>query len=415
MPGDRTRWGVLLFVLAVLLTASCVYLVIRFPSSRLPSLYETFLPAFGTALSLIALFLGHISYPRVQNLKVYLTGYLTGCIGIGYFVFLGYLGRYENALTALYLILFLNFILVSTVPSFAKYRVTKIITFSVVGVEIVLMAVTRYVPEAVAWASCVTRDSLFRPWAWGGVVLFAATFGLSIYRMRREFHFGGVVAGAAFVYLAAWLAPTFMAMGRDRDLEIVLFALAPAYIEIGLLVHWFSRLEHRDAYDPLLHIYNRNYCSRIISEQSNISTVPPFGVAMIDIDHFKKVNDTHGHQAGDQVLHSVAQAILREVVPDGIACRYGGEEIAVFFPKKEAKEVTELMEQVRAAVERTKVATRKKKLSVTVSIGVSHRADVSQTIIDVIHAADKALYRAKGNGRNQVKAGKASMPKAKKK
>jgi diguanylate cyclase (GGDEF)-like protein len=136
---------------------------------------------------------------------------------------------------------------------------------------------------------------------------------------------------------------------------------------------------------------------------------------MIDIDHFKKVNDTYGHQAGDQVLHSVAQTILREVVPDGIACRYGGEEIAVFFPKKEAKEVAKVMEEVRAAIERTKVATRKKKLSVTVSIGVSHRGDVSQTIIDVIHAADKALYRAKGNGRNQVKTGKAPMPKTKKK
>jgi diguanylate cyclase (GGDEF)-like protein len=164
-----------------------------------------------------------------------------------------------------------------------------------------------------------------------------------------------------------------------------------------------ARMEHRVAYDPLLHIYNRSYCSRIISEQSSVNTAPPLAVAMIDIDHFKKVNDTHGHQVGDQVLYNTAQAVCREVVPDGVVCRYGGEELIVFFPRKTAKEIVNIMERVRSSVEKVKTAAPRRKIKVTLSCGISCRTDMSQSVIDVIHTADKALYRAKKGGRNRTK------------
>jgi two-component system cell cycle response regulator len=124
---------------------------------------------------------------------------------------------------------------------------------------------------------------------------------------------------------------------------------------------------------------------------------------MIDIDHFKQVNDSYGHQAGDRVLVSVARAIQREVVPKGVLCRFGGEELAVFFPKMRTGEVAPLMERMRKAVQDLTVTVNgSRAVSVTVSCGVAHRKKNAQSVMDVIRLADQALYRAKGAGRNQV-------------
>jgi diguanylate cyclase (GGDEF)-like protein len=136
---------------------------------------------------------------------------------------------------------------------------------------------------------------------------------------------------------------------------------------------------------------------------------------MVDIDHFKNVNDTYGHQAGDQVLYTVAQTICREVVPDGVVCRYGGEELIIFFPRKTARQVVPLVEKMRTTIEKAKTKTARKALSVTVSCGISCREDPGQSIMDVIHAADKALYKAKEGGRNQVKTAKTATSPPKKK
>ena len=98
-----------------------------------------------------------------------------------------------------------------------------------------------------------------------------------------------------------------------------------------------------------------------------MNVTPPFAVAMVDIDHFKNVNDTYGHQAGDAVLHSVAQTLLRTLSPQGTVCRYGGEELAVFFPQKKTSEVVPLMERAREEIEKSKTESGKKRISVTIS------------------------------------------------
>jgi len=238
---------------------------------------------------------------------------------------------------------------------------------------------------------------------------------LSIFRLKNEFHLGGIFAGSGLLCFAAWLLPAVFPRSSAIGAETILFTLVNVYLIIGIITHWFFRIEHRIAYDPLLQIYNRNFCSKIIEEQSSVKTTPPLAIAMIDIDHFKKVNDTYGHQAGDKVLHHIAQIIQREVVPDGIACRYGGEEIIVFFPNKTTKQIFPVVENIRGVIEGSRIPIARKRLSVTVSSGISHRETVSQNIMDVIHAADKALYKAKDNGRNQVKTTKTSLPSAKKK
>ena len=130
-----------------------------------------------------------------------------------------------------------------------------------------------------------------------------------------------------------------------------LFWSAQLFLILSIGIHWFFKVEHRLMYDPLLKIYNRDFCSKIISEQSKISGGVPRSVAMVDIDHFKQVNDTYGHQVGDQVLYTVAQGVAGSVSNHGVVCRYGGEELVVFFPKKTSKEVVH-MESVRKILKR---------------------------------------------------------------
>ncbi len=147
-----------------------------------------------------------------------------------------------------------------------------------------------------------------------------------------------------------------------------------------------------------------------------------YTVAMVDVDHFKKFNDTYGHDVGDQVLRLVA-ARLMEVGGGGRAFRYGGEEFAVVFPDRPVKEVLPELEALREGIQSYRVALRGKDrpkdaetgrdrrgkkgrgasgVSVTVSIGAAERSDWFPTADEVVRGADEALYRAKKRGRNRV-------------
>ncbi|RNC71366.1 MAG: GGDEF domain-containing protein [Desulfuromonadales bacterium] len=146
-----------------------------------------------------------------------------------------------------------------------------------------------------------------------------------------------------------------------------------------------------------------------------------YTVAMVDVDHFKKFNDTYGHDVGDQVLRLVA-AKLRGVGGGGTAYRYGGEEFTILFPRRERKEVLGHLEELRRTIadyemrlrgdDRPDSTKEGKKfrsgargrgvVSVTVSIGVAESGGALRKPAEVIKAADQALYRAKGRGRNAV-------------
>jgi diguanylate cyclase (GGDEF)-like protein len=140
-----------------------------------------------------------------------------------------------------------------------------------------------------------------------------------------------------------------------------------------------------------------------------------YSIAMIDIDHFKKFNDRHGHDAGDQVLSMVASRI-NQAVSGGKAFRYGGEEFTVVFPGKNVEDSIGMLDDIRKNVCDTHFQLRKKdrrhgkyrkrkstkNVKVTVSIGVADRNERLSSTGEVIKAADKALYRAKKQGRNRV-------------
>ena len=148
---------------------------------------------------------------------------------------------------------------------------------------------------------------------------------------------------------------------------------------------------------------------------------PVHAIAMVDVDHFKKFNDTHGHDIGDQVLKLVA-ARLAEIDGDGTAYRYGGEEFCLVFDGRRLDEALPHVDKIRADIAAYQMAVRSedrpkdpeagtrlrhlrsadKTLSVTVSIGVAEPDDPRATPAVVLRAADKALYRAKEAGRNRV-------------
>jgi len=413
MDKPTTRWGVMFFCASAAMQIFAIYAVITFPPPRFRHLYVEIVPLLGIVFSLVSFLAGHFSYPRVHNLKVYLAGYLTGLAGLAYFGLYSSLPRGAAQPAALMCLVFINMLLIVVLPSIVKYRVTHRVTVSLTALEAVYLVAARFSPCLSDWVRLLVPDDLIQPQAWIGIVWAAIVLLLTVWRLRAEFHLGGILAGTAVFYCLAWIAPAFMYY--SAALQSMLFAMATLFLNTGIVIHWFLRIEHRVSHDPLLHIYNRNYCSRIIAEQSNCNTLPPFAVAMVDIDHFKQVNDTHGHQAGDAVLYQVAQAIVREVVPHGVACRYGGEEIVVFFAQKTAKDIAPIMENVRAAIEGLKIPIGKKSLRVTVSCGISYREDAAQSVIDVIHAADKALYKAKKDGRNRVKSARTPLPAAKKK
>jgi diguanylate cyclase (GGDEF)-like protein len=178
------------------------------------------------------------------------------------------------------------------------------------------------------------------------------------------------------------------------------------------------------------------------------SLVAPFSIAVVDIDHFKNFNDTYGHETGDEVLRLVAGR-LAAVGGGGRAFRVGGEEFSILFTGKPMKEVVEYLEALRATIEassfrvrsaperraasrgpdrrntsRTKAPSKKAsarkwpertsdgELSVTVSIGVAEPTAKTREVEEVIHFADKALYRAKRGGRNRVEAFNANRSRA---
>jgi diguanylate cyclase (GGDEF)-like protein len=127
----------------------------------------------------------------------------------------------------------------------------------------------------------------------------------------------------------------------------------------------------------------------------------PFSIAMIDLDHFKRVNDTHGHAAGDEVLRALAATVHDTMRAADVFGRYGGEEFMMILDGAAPALALEAMERIRAAVAAKNWSSIAPDLSVTLSAGIaSHRK--GETIEQLLHRTDLALYQAKDAGRNTV-------------
>ncbi|MCA0856820.1 sensor domain-containing diguanylate cyclase [Phaeobacter italicus] len=166
-----------------------------------------------------------------------------------------------------------------------------------------------------------------------------------------------------------------------------------------------DQLHDQSVRDPLTGLFNRRHMtdslrkgiSRCQSQGSRLSLIA------IDVDHFKKFNDNHGHDAGDMVLRAVGSVLEQACDGDEVACRPGGEEFTLILPDTTPEDALTRAELVRQAVEEVTVRYGEKALPrVTISIGVSHYPSHGTMPQDLMRAADEALYEAKARGRNQV-------------
>ena len=166
----------------------------------------------------------------------------------------------------------------------------------------------------------------------------------------------------------------------------------------------YSQTRHMSVTDALTGLYNRRHfednLEREFLRASRYNNNLSF--AIIDVDFFKKVNDTYGHSAGDYVLKEVAYLILQNLRKTDMVFRYGGEEFAVIITETPLKQALVPLERLRKSIEEYPFSYNGQNLQVTVSIGASEVNAQIETVHQLFEKADKALYRAKENGRNQI-------------
>ena len=170
----------------------------------------------------------------------------------------------------------------------------------------------------------------------------------------------------------------------------------------------YARLEEVALVDSLTQLYNRLFFNKEIALciENYKKFGHPFVLVLMDIDHFKKVNDTYGHLCGDQVLIDLAKIMQNSIRKDDMVCRYGGEEFAIIFRKTDDMEgITTRVKALKDSIEAHETIYQNKKISISCSFGISksvadHGKDVTDAMI--INDADGRLYGAKHEGRNLI-------------
>lgn len=183
--------------------------------------------------------------------------------------------------------------------------------------------------------------------------------------------------------------------------------LEPLRTDLGLAINnalAHDRLERLAAIDPLTDAYNRRFgLGRLREEYSRaVRAEAPLGLLMIDLDHFKAINDTYGHLVGDRMLRAVAGTCRRVIREGDVLIRYGGEEFLVLLPGAGHDDIAEIGERIRRAVEATVVEDGASRVGVTVSLGGTTYRDSADSPERLVALADQALYEAKEGGRDRL-------------
>jgi two-component system cell cycle response regulator len=164
-----------------------------------------------------------------------------------------------------------------------------------------------------------------------------------------------------------------------------------------------EELRFRASHDALTSVSNRGAILETLRREHSrqMRTGGYFGIIMVDLDHFKKINDTHGHPCGDAVLQEAAKRMTLSVRAYDAVGRYGGEEFLIVVPEADAPATLALAERIRKTLESKPVAAQEGEISITASLGVAVSMDAKRyTPDDLLRLADEALYRAKARGRN---------------
>jgi diguanylate cyclase (GGDEF)-like protein len=157
--------------------------------------------------------------------------------------------------------------------------------------------------------------------------------------------------------------------------------------------------------DPLTGLYNRRYLQEMLEREIRRAAraEQPLGILMLDLDHFKKFNDTYGHEAGDTILREVGAFLIKSIRVEDTVCRFGGEEFVIVLPTASAEASHSRAERIRAKLRELTVLHQGLSMGkITVSIGVAALPANGTSAAELLAAADAALYRAKRAGRDQA-------------
>jgi diguanylate cyclase (GGDEF)-like protein len=216
------------------------------------------------------------------------------------------------------------------------------------------------------------------------------------------------MVGAALTALSVWgfipFSPwTFRAVDIGMLLDATLLALALTY-QFRLGQSERQRAELLARLDPLTGLNNRRAFYDITAPLWNVALRhnQKLSVILLDIDHFKHLNDTHGHAFGDVVLNAVARILEKSIRSQDVAARWGGEEFILLLPQTDVDEATLIADRLRNTIAGTTLRIDDAEIAITVSLGVAQLDTQHHSLDDLISSADHYLYESKDKGRNRV-------------
>jgi diguanylate cyclase (GGDEF)-like protein len=257
-----------------------------------------------------------------------------------------------------------------------------------------------------AWVSTQVAIAAAVALSQGPIGVAMAWMALPVVTLSARFSLQGVAWGVA-ITLGLMAAVSF-GVHADRIIDDPPLLIMPAALVIGLgmlsTALMRSDMEHRSeaVVDPLTGMLNRKALAARIAELTQQSRISgqPIGVIVGDLDHFKRINDLHGHSTGDAVLKDVAYVLRKQLRAFDLVYRLGGEEFLVLLPGADAEQTARRAERLRVAVAEGSMAAG---VTLTMSFGVSASAPGTEFDYDAVFAAaDAALYEAKRRGRDQV-------------
>jgi len=201
----------------------------------------------------------------------------------------------------------------------------------------------------------------------------------------------------------------YMALKEDitkrKEAELnLLTAKEQLEIQLKEITNLKNRLQHQALHDQLTGLFNRRYLTEFVGREfDRIKRLKqPLTILAIDLDHFKIVNDTYGHRAGDQVLITISELIARKIRKVDVCCRSGGEEFIIVMPGANNEIGFRRAEELRQQIRQTTVQFMDDQIRVTISVGVATYPDHGLNMDEVIAHADTALYASKNKGRDTV-------------
>lgn len=247
------------------------------------------------------------------------------------------------------------------------------------------------------------------------LLLYLVVFVFGLFRLRvKQFLF--LSAYAVLNYAAVILILKFNGAEYINPkvdiLNIVILAVVLPWFSLvgGYITHLrdkvskaLSTIERIATIDDLTEVFNRRQMYKILEHQKALGDrgIHPFSICIFDLDHFKKVNDTFGHEKGDIVLKTVAQEVHKNLRDIDHIARYGGEEFILILTNSGSREAMVCAKRIRIMVKKLSFRKMPEDFRITISVGVT-KYQPTETIQDAINRADKALYRAKANGRDRV-------------